>query len=98
MPAMGRNNLQSHKLGLRLRYSKGLSHKAGNGHRKLKNKNLMLQEGSCLGYGLWQGDTLTLVLGQQAQKQGVQGPADRCVAQAAQVQVIIHVMVAYGAI
>ena len=44
------------------------------------------------------GDTLTLVLRQQAQEQGVQGPADRCVARAAQVQVILHVMVAYGTI
>lgn len=30
--------------------------------------------------GLWQRDTLTLVLGQQAQKQGVEGPADGCIA------------------
>lgn len=55
-------------------------------------------EDGCLGCGLWQGDTLALVLGQQTQKQGVEGPADRCVAQAAQMQVVIHVMVADGAI
>lgn len=58
----------------------------------------MLQEGGCLGCVVWLGDTLALVLSQQTQKQGVQGTADRCVAQAAQMEIIIHVMVAYGTI
>ena len=95
-PALGRA-AGSQTLELRFRYPEGLGHKAENG--RLKNENLMLQEGRCLGCGFWRGSTtLSLVLGQQTQKQGVQGPANRCVPQPAEMQVIIHVMVAYGTI
>lgn len=64
----------------------------------LEERELNVGERGCLGCSLWQGDTLALVLGQQMQKQGVQGLTDRRVAQAAQMQVLIEAMVTYGTI
>lgn len=58
----------------------------------------MSREDRCSGGCLRQGGALALVLGQETKQQGVQGAADRGVPQAGQVQVVIHVMVTYGAV